>query len=118
MNWEENRLVLFTNESVNVDPQRIWSPNFELQTELVSKEKIEDDRIIAVSNHDKLFNVESENEHFQIATAKMQKLSYIRTTFVCDMEFYSFPFEQHICKLEVYHMNLYMKNNFIFNFSY
>ena len=38
-------------------------------------------------------NLEARNENFQIPTARMKKLSYIRTTFVCDMEFYSFPFE-------------------------
>ena len=114
LEWDEHRLLVFSNESVKIDPELIWTPNFQLETELVSKSKIEEDKVTAVNNYEKMYNakciggtecnLEARNENFQIPTARMKKLSYIRTTFVCDMEFYSFPFEEHICKLEVLYM--------------
>ena len=107
MNWEEDRLVVFTNESVNVDPQRIWSPKFDIETELVSKDNVEEDNIIAISNYNELYTAAIENDKIDIATAKMEKVSHIRINFVCDMKIYSFPFEEHTCKLEVIFMILY-----------
>ena len=102
--WDEDRLLVFTNDSIIVDPQRIWSPTFDIETELVSKDNIEDDRIIAISNYNELY---TEYDKFEIATAKMEKVSHIRINFVCDMKIYSFPFEEHTCKLEVIFMILY-----------
>ena len=76
MEWDEHRLLVFSNESVNVDPELIWTPNFQLETELVSKSKIEEDKVTAVNNYEKMYNakciggtecnLEARNENFQL----------------------------------------------------
>ena len=90
VNWFDNRMKL-VREKVpiflgNDDQNQMWSPRFRIGTDLVSHRKQMDDEFIL--------------QQYKNQTS-VRKVSYVSATIKCEMEFHSFPFDNHHCTFKV-----------------
>ena len=110
INWTENRLLLknssFVNGWINVPLNTIWSPQIDIQSIEVSDKKRTMELIQMDSQSEIItWDFDSDSEHHwtiyfvQSSSARME--FSLTTTVKCSMNFETFPFDSHICKLEV-----------------
>ena len=97
--WGESRLKSFTRNDeekifLNQDDQKLlWSPRIVITTNMASQ-KIEGDDFFVTK-------VKGPVPLVFIPPTHVSKNVFLTTRVKCEMEFYSFPFDKHICKLEV-----------------
>ena len=85
------------------DQKKIWAPQIVIGSNMVSKTKDEEE-----------FGVQKTlytYPHHCEATKKF----YLRTSVICDMHFDHFPFDKHVCNLEVSFKLLKTKDKFSFH---
>ena len=110
INWTEKRLLLknssFVNGWINVPLNTIWSPQIDIQSIEVSDKKRTMELIQMDSQSEIItWDFDSDSEHHwtiyfvQSSSARME--FSLTTTVKCSMNFETFPFDSHICKLEV-----------------
>ena len=111
INWSENRLKLLSSSLVDgwmtVPSNTIWSPKIDIQSVEVSEKRTQEliqvrmDSLSEVSQWDFRSKEWGNFMHNfkQSSSAKMK--FFLTTTVKCSMNFRMFPFDSHICKLEV-----------------
>ena len=95
VHWNDNRIQLI-KENVpiflsNEDQNHIWSPQFRIGTDLISHNKQGDDEIILIKEY-------LSNQSYVVSA---HKLTYLSTTFKCEMNLKDYPFDYHNCTIEV-----------------
>lgn len=97
--WGESRLKLFTrNDEEKIflnrnDQKLLWSPQINIATNMASQ-KIEGDDFF-------VNKVKGPVRRDFIPPTHVSKNVFLTTRVKCEMEFYAFPFDKHICTLEV-----------------
>ena len=111
INWSENRLN-FVNSShetgwVNIPLNNIWSPQIDIQSVEASEKRIQELMEVIMDFQSEISKWEYRSKDWgnydiyfvQSSSAKMK--FFLTTTVKCSMNFRMFPFDSHICKLEV-----------------
>ena len=111
INWTEKRLLLknssFVNGWINVPLNTIWSPQIDIQSVEVSEKRTTELIDVTTDSQSEIitWDFDSDSEHHwtiyfvQSSSARME--FSLTTTVKCSMNFEMFPFDSHICKLEV-----------------
>ena len=91
IDWEDHRLELMSgSQSIYIresDQKLIWSPEIVFGPDMVLEHKEDGD-----------FILKDNNDGSGVSLTKKLRLS---TTFKCDMDFQNFPFDKHVCNIEV-----------------
>ena len=80
------------------DQKQIWSPKIVIGNDMVSKSK----------EGEKFFLIRVKDNGNLATWLIAVKKFYLSTTVKCDMNFQTFPFDKHVCKIEV-SFNLHLK---------
>ena len=111
INWSENRLKLLSSSLVDgwmtVPSNTIWSPKIDIQSVEVSEKRTQELMEVIMDFQSEISKWEYRSKDWgnydiyfvQSSSAKMK--FFLTTTVKCSMNFQMFPFDSHICKLEV-----------------
>ena len=101
VNWNDKRVsVIAGSESIYLstkDQKRIWSPHLVIASNKITLKKEEEEFILKKKSDDPIYFT------FAIDNSARASKNYISVTTLvkCEMNFQTFPFDQHTCKLEV-----------------
>ena len=111
INWSENRLKLLSSSLVDgwmtVPSNTIWSPKIDIQSVEVSEKRTQElievrtDSLSVVSQWDFRSKEWGNCMHYFMQSSSAKLKFSLTTTVKCSMNFQMFPFDSHICKLEV-----------------
>ena len=111
INWTEKRLLWKISSLVdgltNVPLNTIWSPQIDIQSVEVSEKRTQELMEVIMDFQSEISKWEYRSKDWgnydiyfvQSSSAKMK--FFLTTTVKCSMNFRMFPFDSHICKLEV-----------------
>ena len=114
IHWHDNRLFL-TSPGQNSDwiylstdnKKRIWSPNLVISNHMFSKTKEGEEFALMNTGYSAVDLIQNYNSSTPIVTVLEEvsnlamKTFYLSTKIKCDMDFKNFPFDEHVCNLEV-----------------
>ena len=111
INWTEKRLLLknssFVNGWINVPLNTIWSPQIDIQSVEVSEKRTTELIEVTMDSQSEVITWDFRSKkwgniihHFVQSSSATMKFS-LTATVKCSMNFEMFPFDSHICKLEV-----------------
>ena len=98
VNWNDKRVsVIAGSQSIYLstkEQKRIWSPSIAITSDKISLKKEEEEFVL--KKPDSAYSI------IAIDNGAIASMNYILTALVkCEMDFQTFPFDQHTCKLEV-----------------
>ena len=111
INWTEKRLLLknssFVNGWINVPLNTIWSPQIDIQSVEVSEKRTTELIDVTTDSQSEIITwdfsrkIYGNDITYFVQSSTVQMKFSLTTTVKCNFDFQMFPFDSHICKLEV-----------------
>ena len=111
INWSENRLKLLSSSLVDgwmtVPSNTIWSPKIDIQSVEVSEKRTQELIEVRTESYSEVSQWDFRSKkwdnyiHYFMQSSSAKMKFSLTTTVKCSMNFRMFPFDSHICKLEV-----------------